>query len=186
MAAEALRPAPRGRWEKILPRSLGLLVFLATSTSSLLSENFGFWGSTTMSFGAFGLGAFLLALLAAPQRKERLAHDAERGIIECAIRYPDSHTGSIRHRWLPGFAEVTCGVVRFQPDLVGEGDPAGTIRPFFDVILRGPVEPPVKRPADVKRGWRIVALDTDEGLLHLAAGDAGLQLLEERLGNRDA
>lgn len=182
MAGETLGPAPRGRWEKILPRSLGLLVFLATSTSSLLHENFGFWESMTMSFGTFGLGAFLLARLAAPQRKERLAHDAERGIIECAIRYPDSHPDSIRRRWLPGFAQVTRGAVRFQPDLVGEGDPAGTIRPFFDVILKGPVGPPAKRPAEVKRGWRIVALDTDEGLLHLAAGETGLQLLEDRLG----
>jgi hypothetical protein len=136
----------------------------------------------TMSLGAFGLGAFLLVRLAAPQRKERLAHDAERGIIECAIRYPDSHPGSIRHRWLPGFAQVTCRAIRVQPDLVGEGDPAGTIRPFFDVILKGPVEPPAKRPAEVKRGWRIVALETDEGLLHLAANDAALKLLEERLG----
>ena len=182
MAGEALRPAPRGRLEKILPRSLGLLVFLATSTSSLLRENFGFWESTTMSFSAFGLGAFLFARLAAPQRKERLAHDAERGIIECAIRYPDSHPGSIRHQWLPGFAQVTRRAVKFQPDLVGEGDPSGTIRPFFDVILRGRVQPQAKRPAELKRGWRFVALETDEGLLHLAAADASLKLLGERLG----
>lgn len=183
MAGEALRPAPRGKWEKILPRSLGLLVFLATSMSSLLRENFGLWESTTMSFGAFGLGALLLARLAAPQRKERLAQDAERGIIECAIRYPDSHPRSIRHRWLPGFAQVTPGALKFQPDLVGEGDPAGTIRPFFDVRLKGRVEPPAKRPAEVKRGWHVLALETDEGLLHLAAGETGLQLLEDRLGS---
>lgn len=183
MAGEALRPAPRGRWEKILPRSLGLLVFLATSTSSLLRENFGFWGSTTMSFGAFGLGALLLVRMAAPERRKRLARDAEQGIIECAIRYPNSHPDSIRHRWLPGFAQVTRGAVRFQPDLGGEGNPTGTIRPFCDVILRGPVEPPAKRPPEVKRGWRIVALETDEALLHLAAGETGLQLLEDRLGS---
>ena len=108
---------------------------------------------------------------------------AERGIIECAIRYPDSHPRSIRHRWLPGFAQVTPGALKFQPDLVGEGDPAGTIRPFFDVSLKGRVEPPAKRPAEVKRGWHILALETDEGLLHLAAGETGLQLLEDRLGN---
>ncbi|MFJ5700237.1 hypothetical protein [Arthrobacter sp. NPDC093139] len=186
MAGETLKPAPRGRWEKILPRSFGLLLFLATITSDLLRENFGFWGSTTMSFGAFGLGAFLLVRLAAPQRKERLARDAERGIIECAIRYPDSHPGSNRHLWLPGFAQVSRGAIRFQPDLVGEGNPAGTIRPFFDVILKGPVEPPAKRPTEVKRGWHIVALETDEGLLHVAAGHSSLKLLEDRLGNQKA
>lgn len=183
MAEDTLSPAPRGWWEKIPARSFGLLLFLVTLTSDLLSERFGFWGSTTMSFGAFGLGALLLVRLAAPQRKERLARDAERGIIECAIRYPDSHPGSIRHLWLPGFAQVTRGAIRFQPDLGGEGNPNGTIRPFCDVILKGPVEPPSKRPAEVKRGWRIVALETDEALLHLAAGETGLQLLEDRLGS---
>lgn len=90
MAEETLNPAPRGWWEKILARSFGLLLFLATFTSNLLSERFGFWGSTTMSFGAFGLGALLLVRMAAPERRKRLARDAERGIIECAIRCPGS------------------------------------------------------------------------------------------------
>lgn len=186
MVEETLSPAPRGWWEKILARSFGLLLFLATLTSDLLSERFGFWDSMTMSFGAFGLGALLLVHMAAPERRERLARDAERGIIECAIRYPNSHPGSIRHLWLPGFAQVTRGTIRFQPDLSGEGNPSGTIRPFYDVILKGPVEPPAKRPAELKRRWRIVALGTDEGLLHVAAGNAGLQLIEERLGNHGA
>lgn len=186
MGEETLNPAPRGWWERILARSFGLLFFAATLTWDLLRDDFGLWGAATMSFGAFGLGALLLVRMAAPKRRERLASDAERGILECSIRYPDSHPCSIRHRWLPGFAQVSRGALKFQPDLTGGGTPSGTIRSFSDVILKGSVEPPVKRPSELKRGWRIAALGTDEGLLHVATGDTGLKLIEERLGDNKA
>lgn len=183
MAEETLKLTSRGRWEKILAGSYGWLFFLAMFTSSLLQQDLGFWGSTAIGVASLGLGALLLVRLAAPERKYRLARDAERGIIECAIRYPDSHPGSLRHRWLPGFAQVTRGALKFQPDLSGEGNPNGTIRPFSNVILKERVEAPAKRPAELKRGWIIVALETDEGRLQVATGDRGLQLIDERLGN---
>lgn len=53
---------------------------------------------------------------------------------------------------------------------------------FSDVVIRGPVDPPPKRPPEAKRGWHIVALESDEGVLHVAASDTGLQLLADRLG----
>lgn len=78
---------------------------------------------------------------------------------------------------------MTRGALKFQPDLSGEGNPNGTIRPFSNVILKERVEAPAKRPAELKRGWIIVALETDEGRLQVATGDRGLQLIDERLGN---
>lgn len=186
MAGERLEIAPRGRWEKIAARSSGWLLFVPVFTSNLFVDALGFWGSLGLAVGVTGLGALVLIRLALPERKERLARDARRGIFECAIRYPDSQPGSLRDRWLPGFAEVSPSAVRFQPDLSGEAKPAGVIRSFNSVVLKGAVEPPAKRPAELQRGWGIVALDTDEGPLHVAAGENGLRLLEERLGNRES
>lgn len=182
MAGERLGIAPRGRWEKMAARSSGWLIFVPLFTSNLFVDGLGFWGSLGLALGVTGLGALVLMRLALPERKERLARDAQRGIFECAIRYPGSHPGSLRDRWLPGFAEVSRTAVRFQPDLSGEGKPAGVIRLFNSVVLKRTVQPPTKRPAELQRGWRIVSLDTDEG--PLAAGETGLKLLEERLGNR--
>jgi hypothetical protein len=85
-------------------------------------------------------------------------------------------------RWLPGFAELSNGTVRFQPDINGTGQPFGRIREFSDAVSLSQVDPPAKRPAELKRGWRIQALGTDEGQLHVASGDIGLKLIEERLG----
>ena len=183
MAGERLNIAPRGRWEKIAAGSYGWLIFLPLFASNLLVDELGFWGSLGLAVGLTGLGALVLIRLALPEKKERLARDAQRGIFECAIRYPGSQPGSLRERWLPGFAQVSRGAVRFQPDLSGEGKPAGVIRPFNSVVLKGAVEPPASRPAELQRGWHIAALETDEGPLHVVAGETGLQLLEDRLGN---
>lgn len=43
------------------------------------------------------------------------------------------------------------------------------------------MSPPPKRPPEVKRRWQIIAVGTDKGELHVAAGDTGLQLLEDSL-----
>ncbi|MDQ1058300.1 hypothetical protein QFZ23_002201 [Arthrobacter globiformis] len=131
------------------------------------------------------MAALLVVRLAVPERKERVARDAERGIIQCAVRYPNSQPGSLRSRWLPGLAEVSRGAVRFQPDFGAEGRPAGAIRTFSDVILEGPVQPPAKRPPELKWGRSFIALETDERPLHVAAGDTGLKLLEDRLGDHE-
>jgi hypothetical protein len=37
---------------------------------------------------------------------------------------------------------------------------------------------PAKRPVDVRRHWKIVSMETDQGPLRLAASDNGLKLLE--------
>jgi hypothetical protein len=129
-----------------------------------------------------GLCSLLLARMAAPERQERRARDADKGIIERAIIYADAAPGSLRGRWLAGFAELSHGTVRFQPDIKGTGQPYGKIREFSDVVSLSRVAPPAKLPAELKRGWRIQALGTDEGELHVAIADVGLKLIEERFG----
>ncbi|MFE4227302.1 hypothetical protein ACFRJ8_05395 [Arthrobacter sp. NPDC056886] len=180
MAVEMLKPSPRGRWEKAAISSQVWLLFVALFVSDVLREALGWWGSTALTVVIMGLGSFLLVRKSAPERQERLARDAERGVIECALRYADSHPGSLRGRWLPGFAEIGSGTFKFQPDYIDKGEPEGKITVFSDVEGQGQIEPPPKRPAELKKSWGIVALGTDRGQLHFATGELGLKLINER------
>ena len=180
MAIEMLKPTPRGRWERAAVSSQFWLLFVATFASSVFRDDLGFWGSTALTVVIMGFGSVLLVRKAAPERKERLARDAERGVIECALRYADSHPDSLRGRWLPGFAEIGIGTFKFQPDYIDKGEPEGKITVFSDVANQGQIGPPPKRPPEVKKNWKIAALATDKGRLQLAAGEPGLKLIDER------
>ncbi|WP_232084762.1 hypothetical protein, partial [Arthrobacter sp. SO5] len=84
-------------------------------------------------------------------------------------------------RWLPGFAEIGSGTFKFQPDYIDKGVPEGKVTVFFDVVSQGQIEPPPKRPPELKKNWKIVALTTDRGQLHFATGESGVKLIDERL-----
>ncbi|MBE0011755.1 hypothetical protein DXT87_18620 [Arthrobacter sp. AET 35A] len=61
----------------------------------------------------------------------------ERGLIECAIRYPRAIPGSLRSRWERGFAEVETGTIRFLPLSAGMGAPAAEVREFNELHFLG-------------------------------------------------
>jgi hypothetical protein len=180
MAAEMIKPSPRGKWEKAAFSSQFWLLFVATFASNVFRDELGFWGSIAITLVVMGLGSLMLVRKAAPERRSRLARDAERGVIECAIRYADALPGSLRSRWLPGFAEISRGAFKFQADYVDTGEPGGKVSVFADVEDHGQIDPPAKRPAELKKNWTIVALGTDKGQLHIATGDLGMKLIEER------
>ena len=138
MAVEMLKPSPRGRWEKAAVTSQFWLFSVALFVSSVFRDDLGFWGSTAVAMVIMGLGSFVLVYKAVPEGKKRLARDAERGVIECALRYADSHPDSLRGRWLPGFAEIGTGTFKFQPDYIDKGEPEGKITVFSDVGAPGP------------------------------------------------
>ena len=98
-----------------------------------------------------------------------------------ALSAPGRTPGSLRGRWLPGFAEISSGTIKLQPDYVDKGEPEGKVTVFSDVVGQDQVEPPPKRPPELKKNWTIVALTTDKGRLHLASGEPGVKLIEERL-----
>ena len=101
---------------------------------NVLRDELGPWGSTAAVVLIMGVGSLLLGRRAAPERRERLARDADRGIVECALRYADALPGSLRGRWLPGFAEISSGTIKFQPDYVDKGEPEGKVTVFSDVV----------------------------------------------------
>ncbi|MBT2521859.1 hypothetical protein [Arthrobacter sp. ISL-28] len=54
----------------------------------------------------------------------------------------------------------------------------GPISTFTDIASLKPVPMPEKRPADLKRKWKIVGMSTDKGPLQLASDETALRLLE--------
>jgi hypothetical protein len=182
MAVEMLKPSPPGRWEKALSRSYWWLLFVAILVSNIIREPLGFWPAIAATLAVMAALTLMVARLAASEREARLLRDVERGLIECAIRYPKALPGSLRSRWEQGLAEVNNGTIKFQPVYGEMGDAAGPVREFSELVSLGLVDLPSKKPAELKRSWKIAAIGTDKGDLEVATGDAALDLLKDQLG----
>lgn len=100
------------------------ILVVAILLSSLFLDLFGFWLSIAAIVAALGLVALVVGSKANLERKVPWALDAERGLMECALSYAEAIPDSLRGRWLPGFAEVATGTVRFQSDYVEAGSPS--------------------------------------------------------------
>jgi hypothetical protein len=97
-------------------------------------DGMGFWQSIAVSVALTALITLFLVRLAAPERKVRRARDVERGLIECAIRFPKAFSGSLGSMWQPGIAEVNAGTMKFQPVYdVTLSNPSGPVKVFSDV-----------------------------------------------------
>jgi len=182
MAADMQKPSPPGGWEKALTRSSWWLLFVAIFASSFLREPLGFWPSFVLIVAVTAALSLVIARLAASEREARLVQDIARGLIECAIRYPKALPGSLSSRWEQGFAEVTNETIKFQPVYGEMGSPAGHVREFRELSCHGLVDLPRKKPAELKRSWKIAAIGTDQGELEIATGEAGLTLLAGHTG----
>lgn len=177
MAADTQKPSPPGRWEKGLTRSYWWILFVGILVSSILREPLGFWPSIALTVAVMCAFTLVLTRLAASEREARFLLDVERGLIECAIRHPKALPGSLSSRWERGFAEVNNGTIKFQPVFGEMGSPAGSVREFGELSSHGLVDLPPKKPAELKRSWKIAAIGTDKGDLEVATGEAGLTLL---------
>lgn len=183
MAAEMKKPSPLGRWEKALTRSYWWILFGGILVSSILREPLGFWPSFALAIAVIAAVTLVVSRLATSEREARLLRDVERGIFECAIRYPKALPGSLRSRWEQGFAEVNNGTIRFQPLFAEMGTPTGHVREFSELSSLGLLDLPPKKPAELKRSWKIAAIGTDKGDLEVATGKAGLTLLTSHINS---
>ncbi|MEV7136556.1 hypothetical protein AB0N24_27265 [Arthrobacter sp. NPDC093128] len=178
MAAEIKKPSPLGRWEKALTRSYWWVLLVGFLVSSILREPLGFLPAIALTVAVMAALTLIVSRLAAAERKIRLLRDVERGLIECAIRYPKALPDSLSSRWEQGIAEVNNGTIKFQPLVAGMGSPTEHVREFSELSLYGLLFPP-KKPAELQRSWKIAAIGTDKGDLEVATGEAGLSLLSD-------
>jgi hypothetical protein len=173
-----------GTWEKA-----GYLLFFGWLFPTLIISDvfealgFGFWGRVGLTgLVALGIG-YLVSRPVAAERSRRLASDLSRGVFECAIRYPDSHPGSLRDRWNPGVAQLVSGRLLFQPqDASGDPNPTplGAPRDLGVDTVEGVSAPEGRRPVELRRGWKVLGVGTSSGRMHLAAGDPALELLRSQ------
>ncbi|RJU00167.1 hypothetical protein D6T65_12370 [Arthrobacter frigidicola] len=182
-----IQRAKIGTWEKT-----GYVFLFAAAPPFLIVSDlleflgFGFWARMGLT-GLVCLGAgYLLSRRVAVERSRRLASDLSRGVFDCAIRYPDSHPGSLRDRWNPGVGQVIDARLLFQPqDASGDPSPTplGAPRDLGIDNLEGVIAQEGKRPVELRRGWKVLAVDTPSGKMHLAAGDPALELLREEFAH---
>ncbi len=173
-----------GTWEKA-----GYLLFFGSLFPTLIISDvfealgFEFWARIGLTgLVALGIG-YLVSRPVAAERSRRLASDLSRGVFECAVRYPDPHPGSLRDRWNPGVAQLIDGRLLFQPqDASGDPNPTplGAPRDLGIDKVEGVIAPEGRRPVELRRGWKVLAIDTPSGEMHLAAGDPALELLQEK------
>ena len=156
MPAEILKPSPLGRWERVQRGSYWWLLFIAILVSSILNGPLGFWPSTGLTIFVLAVWTFVVYRLASSEREARLMRDVERGLIECAVRYPNSIPGSLSDRWERGLAEVRNGKFAFQP-LGSEMSSAGQTREFSQLSSYRSLGAPSKKPAELARSWKIAA-----------------------------
>ncbi|MBJ2121548.1 hypothetical protein I6N91_11220 [Arthrobacter sp. MSA 4-2] len=178
-----IQRAKVGTWEKA-----GYLLFFGSLFPALIISDvfealgFEFWGRVALT-GLVCLGVgYLVSRPAAAGRSRRLASDLSRGIFDCAIRYPDSHPGSLRDRWNPGVAQLVAGKLRFQPQNSPTDPspmPLGAPRELGIDKVEGVIATEGRRPVELRRGWKVLAVDTPSGKMHLAAGDPAVELLRE-------
>ncbi|MFC9352038.1 hypothetical protein [Arthrobacter sp. NPDC057013] len=172
-----LEPTPRGRIEKILdPNFLAILppvVVVAAGMNSWMKD-FGFWLGLTVTIAASLALTIILTMPLLAAKKRRIALDAERGIFECAHREKGS---VLKGRGAQGYAKAEPGRLLFQAKTGVTGPLAGSVEVYSAPT---PFGEPIKAPWAVLPKGRIVALNTDKGVVELAASPASLALLRER------
>lgn len=141
----------------------------------------GFW---------FGLGAAVFVVVAlqilvwrpaAEEKKLRADRNLAQGILECAIRFPQSTPGSLRDRWANGIGQIIEGRFSFQGLDAGEYNRRmGGQIVVTEITAEGVQTLPGKRPREVLRNWKLLTLGSRQGVVEVAGSPNALQMPKER------
>jgi hypothetical protein len=177
MNEPTLEPTPRSRIEKLYDSSI--LTFLPSTlvVATLLNpltDKLGFWLGLGTTMAIIVALTIALAVPVIPYIKRRKAMDAEQGVFECSHREPGS---ALKGRWAPGYAKAEPGRLLFQSKTGITGPPAGRVEVYSAPT---PLGEPTKASWAVFPRGKILALNTDQGVVELAAAPTSLVLLKER------
>lgn len=180
---EDIQRTARGRWEKI---GFWLLVFpvvpAVTLNNILMALGLPFWGSIVIVLVLLAFGTYLLSRPIRTERSRRLANDLERGVFDCAIRFPRSTSGSLRDLWEFGAGELQNSSFRFQARVEDEqGSPAGHVKTFPNAVIAPATEPPARKPQGWMRDWRYLHLQSEGCFVQVAGSDLTCTFIESAL-----
>jgi hypothetical protein len=177
MNEPTLEPTPRSRIEKLYDSSI--LTFLPSTlvVATLLNpltEKLGFSLGMGAAIAIIVVLTMIVTVPIIPYIKRRRAMDAEQGIFECSHREPGS---ALKGRWAPGYAKAEPGKLLFQAKTGMTGPPAGRVEVYSAPT---PLSELTKAPWAVFPKGKILVLNTDKGVIELAATPTSLVLLKER------
>jgi hypothetical protein len=177
MNKPTLEPTPRSRLEKVSDSSiltlLPSLLVIVTVMNPLMRE-LGFWLGLAVTISISATLTIILSLPLIPAKKRRVAMDADQGIFECAHREKGS---ALKGRWAQGYAKAEPNRLLFQAKTGVTGPVTGPVEVYSAPT---PLAESTKAPWGVFPKGRIIALNTDKGVVELAATPASLVLLAER------
>jgi hypothetical protein len=177
MNKPTIEPTPRSRLEKVSDSSilsfLPSLLVIMTAMNPLMQE-LGFWPGLAVTIAISAILTIILTLPLIPAKKRRVAMDADQGIFECAHREKGS---ALKGRWAQGYAKAEPDRLLFQAKTGVTGPATGPVEVYSAPT---PVAEPTKAPWGVFPKGRIIALNTDKGVIEIAATPASLLLLKER------
>ncbi|WP_432395390.1 hypothetical protein ACRQ5B_15480 [Pseudarthrobacter sp. L19] len=177
MTKATLEPTPRSRLEKAYDSNIltfipSLLVMMTVMNPLIHELSFWLGLAATIAIGA--TLTIILTLPLIPVKKRRVTTDADKGIFECAHREKGS---ALKGRWALGYAKAEPDRLLFQAKTGVIGPAAGPIEVYAGPT---PIGEPTKAPWGVFPKGMILELNTDKGVVELAATPASLRLLGER------
>lgn len=187
---EAPPRTPKSRLERIADHSIWWLPLVALIPANILMPNADLLPRLAVGSLILLIVGGVMGTEVRRRRTARLARDAEDyGIIDCLIRYPKAMRGSLRERWTPGSAELKQRTIVFRPN--NSMEPFGTDQAGAPRILEVRSAPEQRElPRGERKALRgsqeVIRLDTDNGVVELAADPMSLGALMKRVYRGEA
>jgi hypothetical protein len=174
------------KWWRELPPGLKVVVIGVLAFATYLGMNLLLFRDR---FGDALFSALLYTLLIAgglhfTQKRFRRtkARLDEHGQSLMFLRYPNARPGSLSGVWQMGIASPTAGRIDFQPAVYDELIPSGRSRGLTGLQATG-MPPRIASRNDTKQavpfGFQIITLDSDGGVIEIAASPATLKKIQD-------
>lgn len=187
---EAPPRTPKSRLERIADHSIWWLPLVALIPANILMPNADLLPRLAVGSLVLLIVGGVMGTEVRRRKTARLARDAEDyGIIDCLIRYPKAMPGSLRERWAPGSADLKPGKIIFRPN--NSLEPFGkeqTGTPRLIEVRSVPEKLELLRNDRrmLRASAQVIRLDTDQGVIELAADRMSLGALMERVYRGEA
>ncbi len=114
MSTDDMLPLQRDLWERVSDSSPYWGPGAAVVFGLALRDSLGVWGAVAVVVVVFAVASSSLDVIARRSRRRRLSTDAERGIVEAVVRFPDEADQVANYGWKEGVLRLTDTGFTFQ------------------------------------------------------------------------